>query len=81
MEVAPLPPAPPRQNFPPQVKAVKRHKKYSSPSSDGNGISDETSTTKLFADDLAEVKSLCVDGKTKSDVIRELVRRALYSRR
>lgn len=60
---------------------MKRPKKYSSSSNDGNGISEETSTTRLFVDDLAEVKSLCVDGKTKSDVIRELVRRALYSRR
>lgn len=44
-------------------------------------ISDETCTTRLFEYDLAEVKAMCVDGKTKSDVIRELVRRALYSRR
>jgi Arc/MetJ-type ribon-helix-helix transcriptional regulator len=60
---------------------MERYKKYSSSTSDGDEISDETSTTRLFAYDLAEVKAMCVDGKTKSDVIRELVRRALYSRR
>lgn len=58
---------------------MRRYKKYSS--SDVNDISDETGTTRLFTDDLAEVKSLCVDGKTKSDVIRELVRRGRYARR
>jgi hypothetical protein len=60
---------------------MKRYKKYSASPSGDDEISDETSTTRLFAYDLAEVKAMCVDGKKKSDVIRELVRRALYSRR
>jgi len=60
---------------------MKKYKKYASSPTDADGISDETSTTRLYAYDLAEVKAMCVDGKTKSDVIRELVRRALYARR
>lgn len=56
-----------------------RYKKFASSSDDE--IADETCTTRLFEFDLGEVKALCVDGKTKSDVIRELVRRALYQRR
>jgi single-stranded DNA-specific DHH superfamily exonuclease len=56
-----------------------RYRKFAS--SPDDEISDETSTTRLYAYDLAEVKAMCVDGKKKSDIIRELVRRALYSRR
>ena len=56
-----------------------RYKKFAA--SPDDEIADETSTTRLFAYDLAEVKAMCVGGKKKSDVIRELVRRALYSRR
>lgn len=56
-----------------------RYRKFAA--SPNDEISDETSTTRLYLYDLAEVKSMCVDGKTKCDVIRELVRRALYSRR
>ena len=37
---------------------------------DGDEISDETSTTRLYSYELAEVKAMCVDGKTKSDVKR-----------
>jgi hypothetical protein len=60
-------------------KNSERYRKFAS--SPGDEISDETSTTRLYSYDLAEVKAMCVDGKRKSDVIRELVRRALYSRR
>jgi Arc/MetJ-type ribon-helix-helix transcriptional regulator len=60
-------------------KKSDRYRKFSASPEDE--ISDETCTTRLFEYDLAEVKSMCVDGKTKSDVIRDLVRRALYSRR
>lgn len=56
-----------------------RYRKFAA--SPDDEIADETSTTRLYAYDLAEVKAMCVDGKKKSDVIRELVRRALYSRR
>ena len=56
-----------------------RYRKFSASPEDD--ISDETCTTRLFSYDLAEVKAMCVGGKTKSDVIRDLVRRALYSRR
>ncbi len=56
-----------------------RYRKFAA--SPDDEISDETCTTRLYSYDLAEVKSMCMDGKTKSDVIRELVRRALYSRR
>jgi Arc/MetJ-type ribon-helix-helix transcriptional regulator len=56
-----------------------RYRKFAA--SPGDEISDETSTTRLHVYDLAEVKAMCVDGKTKSDVIRELVRKALYARR
>lgn len=59
----------------------ERYKTYASPANGEGEISAETCTTRLFVEDLSEVKALCVDGKTKSDVIRELVRRALYSRR
>lgn len=57
----------------------ERYRKFSA--SPGDEISDETSTTRLHSFDLIEVKAMCVDGKTKSDVIRELVRQALYARR
>lgn len=60
-------------------KNSDRYRKFSA--SPDDEISDETSTTRLYAYDLAEVKAMCVDGKKKSDVIREIVRRALYSRR
>jgi secreted Zn-dependent insulinase-like peptidase len=60
-------------------KNSDRYRKFSA--SPDDEISDETSTTRLYSYDLAEVKAMCVDGKKKSDVIRELVRRALYSRR
>jgi hypothetical protein len=60
-------------------KNSDRYRKFSA--SPDDEISDETSTTRLYAYDLAEVKAMCVDGKKKSDVIRELARRALYSRR
>lgn len=60
-------------------KNSDRYRKFSA--SPDDEISDETCTTRLYAYDLAEVKAMCVDGKKKSDVIRELVRRALYSRR
>lgn len=56
-----------------------RYRKFAA--SPDDEIADETSTTRLYAYDLQEVKAMCVDGKKKSDVIRELVRRALYSRR
>lgn len=56
-----------------------RYRKFAS--SPDDEISDETCTTRLYSYDLAEVKAMCVDGKKKSDVIRELVRRALYARR
>lgn len=56
-----------------------RYRKFSA--SPDDEISDETCTTRLHAYDLAEVKSMCVDGKKKSDVIHELVRKALYARR
>jgi hypothetical protein len=60
-------------------KNSDRYRKFAA--SPDDEISDETSTTRLYSYDLAEVKAMCVDGKKKSDVIRELVRRALYSRR
>jgi hypothetical protein len=56
-----------------------RYRKFAA--SPDDEISDETSTTRLHAYDLVEVKAMCVDGKTKSDVIRGLVRKALYARR
>jgi uncharacterized membrane protein len=60
-------------------KNSDRYRKFAA--SPDDEISDETSTTRLYSYDLAEVKAMCVDGKKKSDVIRELVRRALYARR
>lgn len=60
-------------------KNSDRYRKFSA--SPDDEISDETSTTRLYTYDLTEVKAMCVDGKKKSDVIREIVRRALYSRR
>ena len=57
----------------------QRYRKFSA--SPDDTIADETCTTRLYEYDLAEVKALCVGGKTKSDVIRELERRALYARR
>lgn len=56
-----------------------RYRKFAA--SPDDEIADETSATRLYAYDLQEIKAMCVDGKKKSDVIRELVRRALYSRR
>ncbi len=60
-------------------KNSDRYRKFAA--SPDDEISDETSTTRLYAYDLAEVKAMCADGKKKSDVIREFVRRALYARR
>jgi hypothetical protein len=61
---------------------MKRYKKYSaSPAGGDDEVSSETSTTTLYDYDLAEVKAMRVDGKTRSDVFRELVRRGLYARR
>lgn len=60
-------------------KNSDRYRKFAA--SPDDEISGETCTTRLYSYDLAEVKAMCVDGKKKSDVIRELVRRALYSRR
>jgi predicted CopG family antitoxin len=45
-------------------------------------VASTSSTTKLFVDDLREVSSLSYDeGKSRSDVIRELVHEALRQRR
>ncbi len=45
-------------------------------------VASTSSTTKLFVDDLREVSSLSHDeGKSRSDVIRELVHEALRQRR
>ena len=60
-------------------KNSDRYRKFAS--SPDDEISDETSTTRLYSYDLAEVKAMCDGGKKKSDVIRELVRKALYARR
>jgi hypothetical protein len=60
-------------------KNSDRYKKFAA--SPDDEISETPCTTRLYAYDLAEVEALCVGGKKKSDVIRELVRRALYARR
>lgn len=48
---------------------------------DGKRLSPESSSTRLYEEDYVEIKNLCVGGRKESEVIRELVRRALYARR
>lgn len=60
-------------------KKSDRYKKYAA--SPDDEISKTPCTTRLHVYDLTEVDAMCVDGKTRSDVLRELVRRALYARR
>lgn len=60
-------------------KKSDRYRKFSASPEDE--ISDRTCTTRLFEYDIAEVEAMCGGGKKKSDVIRELVRKALYARR
>ena len=60
-------------------KKSDRYKKYAA--SPDDEISKTPCTTRLHVYDLTEVDAMCVDGKRRSDVIRELVRRALYARR
>lgn len=48
---------------------------------DGKRLSPESSSTRLFEEDYLEVQNLCVGSRKESEVIRELVRRALYAKR
>src|ERR1700760_1992177 len=48
---------------------------------DNKRLASESSSTRLYEEDHVEIKSLCVGGRKESEVIRELVRRALYARR
>ena len=50
-------------------------------SDDGNKLASDSSSTRLYEEDFVEVQGLCVGGRKESEVIRELVRRALYARR
>lgn len=50
-------------------------------SDDGNRLASDSSSTRLYEEDFVEVQGLCVGGRKESEVIRELVRLALYARR
>ena len=44
-------------------------------------LASDSSSTRLYEDDYVEVQALCAGGRKESEMIRELVRSALFSRR
>ena len=56
-------------------------KRNGNSSDDGNRLASDSSSTRLYEEDFVEVQGLCVGGRKESEVIRELVRRALYAKR